>query len=379
LAGIYIHIPFCERKCSYCDFYSIEDNSYQKKFILALDKEIELYSSKFRNESIETIYLGGGTPSVLSAKSIEHIINIIRNRFAISYDPEITMEVNPGTISVESLKDFHSVGINRLSIGVQSLRDEDLKFLTRIHTASEAMIAIESALKAGFRNFSVDLIFGLPTQSLKTWSDILKKVIQISPEHISAYSLIVEDRTPLFHLVESGNIILPPEGLVADMFVMTMDTLENAGYRHYEISNYARPGKESRHNKNYWMHLPYLGVGPSAHSFQDNNRWWNVRNIEKYIEMLENGAAPVEDSEILNSNQLLTETVMFGLRMGKLDMIEIQRRFGLDIEPATDNLISELVSELYLENSGGILELTNRGFVFCDEISKRILGTMKFR
>jgi oxygen-independent coproporphyrinogen III oxidase len=379
LAGIYIHIPFCERKCSYCDFYSIEDHSYQKKFILALDKEIELYSSKFRNESIETIYLGGGTPSVLSAKSIEHIISIVRNRFAVSYHPEITMEVNPGTISVESLKDFHSAGINRLSIGVQSLHDEDLKFLTRIHTASEAMNAIESAHKAGFRNFGVDLIFGLPTQSLKTWSDILNKVVQISPEHISAYSLIVEDRTPLFHLVDSGNIILPPEELVADMFVMTMDILENVGYQHYEVSNYSHPGKESRHNKNYWMHLPYLGVGPSAHSFQDNNRWWNVRNIEKYIKMLENGVAPVEDLEHLNSNQLLTETVMFGLRMGKLDMVEIQRRFGLDIEPGTDNLISELVGELFIENSNGILKLTNRGFVFCDEISKRILGTMKFR
>lgn len=376
MAGIYIHIPFCERKCSYCDFYSIEDQSLQNKFITALINEIELNSSKFNDELFETIYFGGGTPSVLPANEIEKILDSIYSRYSISTFPEVTIEVNPGTITPGSLKAYRTAGINRLSIGVQSFDEDDLRFLTRIHNSNQAIAAIESARNAEFNNLGIDLIYGLPGQSIDRWSRILKTALQYSPEHISAYSLILEHQTPLFNQVNSGKIILPPDELIAGLYAETMEYLDNAGYEHYEVSNYSQPGKASQHNRNYWMHQTYLGLGPSAHSFKNDNRWWNFKNISIYIHCLKNGNLPVEGSEKLDSNQLLTESIMFGMRMGKLDFEYLQNRFGVKMNEKTDALINSLVNESFLFKSNNIVKLTNRGFIYCDEIIKQIIATV---
>jgi oxygen-independent coproporphyrinogen-3 oxidase len=375
LAGIYIHIPFCERKCIYCDFYSVEDHSLQNKFVSALIKEIELSDAVWLNETIDTIYLGGGTPSVLTPEKLDAILKKVRNRFNISAEPEVTIEINPGTILPQYFKEYISMGINRLSIGVQSFRDKDLQFLSRIHNASEATETVFNARKFGFNNISIDLIYGLPTQTLDDWKEIIRRAVELKPEHISAYNLTVEDQTPLFKMVQSGSIAIPEDDICAEMFRYAMQYLAECGYIHYEVSNYSLPNMASKHNSNYWMHKPYLGLGPSAHSYRNNVRWWNSRNINDYIDKIREGKVPVSDSEHLSVQQLIIEEVMFKLRIGKLDLDHLQSKFKIEID-TKQKLITDLTTENYIEYKSGIVSLTENGFVFCDEIIKRFLNSI---
>lgn len=374
MAGIYIHIPFCERKCIYCDFYSIEDNSLQQKFVSSLIKEIELSDAVWQNEIIETIYFGGGTPSVLSPHKIGTILKAIRNRFNISAEPEVTIEINPGTIIPHYFKEYLSSGINRVSIGVQSFRDQDLQFLSRIHNASEAKNTILDARKLGFNNISIDLIYGLPTQTLDDWKEIIRRAVEFNPEHISAYNLTVENQTPLSRMVQSGSVTIPEDDLCAKMFRYAMKYLEECGYIHYEVSNYSLPNMESKHNSNYWMHKPYLGLGPSAHSYRNDLRWWNHRNIGDYLDNIAEGKVPLSGSEHLTPQQTMIEEVMFQLRMGKLDFNHLQNKFKIEMDPS-QKLIKDLINDNYIEYKDGIVKLTENGFVFCDEITKRFLNS----
>ena len=268
------------------------------RFLSALEMEIHLRAEDKRfHESVETIFFGGGTPSLLHPSDIEKILNLLSSRFLIQKNAEITLETNPGTVDKQKLKAFQSAGINRISMGIQSFYDDDLRFLTRIHTASEAKQCIIDAYAAGFTNVSFDLIFSLPHQSLQRWKSNLEQAMELQPTHISCYSLIVEPGTPLFNMVQSKQVTLLDTDSDAELYEWTIDFLTSHGFEQYEVSNFAKPNFKCRHNINYWNHSNYLSFGPSAHSFWENERWWNVSNIAAYIEQLSTRTLPLSGGE----------------------------------------------------------------------------------
>lgn len=370
--GIYIHIPFCEKKCFYCDFYSIENHSQRKDFLACLIKEIELFSVNHPGRyEADTIFLGGGTPSLLTASELDCIVNALRQYFDIAPDIEFTMECNPGTISSESLSDYRSLGVNRLSFGVQSFFDDELKFLSRIHDSQQATNALMMARKSGFDNVNLDLMYGLPDQTIERVLSSLKKAVELNPEHISAYNLIVEPGTPLFASVSSGEIKPLDEGPEAQMYELVMSFLEEDGYKHYEISNYSRPGFQCRHNLKYWNCEEYISFGPSAHSYLNGTRWWNASSLNKYISELSAERLPVSARETLTASQLTDEFVMLQLRQGKIDLGILKDIFKIEIEP---EFISNLKQNGYVKLSGNRILLTQKGFTVCDEIAEEILS-----
>ena len=313
MAGIYIHIPFCRRPVTIVIFISLPNPDLQNDFITALLKEIELQQSYLQGETVETIYFGGGTPSLLSSTAVHEIMNSILNSFRIGSDPEITFEANPDDIDPLHLKEWKDAGINRLSIGVQSFFKEDLLWMNRIHDENQAMRAIEQAGNAGFDNFSLDLIYGLPGLSEEKWEKNLHKAISLHPSHISCYALTVEPRTVLFKMIKTNKTAgIDPEKQ-ADQFLSGIRILEEAGYEHYEISSFAKPGKRSRHNSSYWQSKKYLGLGPSAHSFNGHARQWNISNNALYIKSLLGGILNYQE-ENLRPTDLLNEYIMTSLR-----------------------------------------------------------------
>jgi len=370
--GIYIHIPFCEKKCFYCDFYSIENHSQRKEFLSCLIKEIELFSRNYQQHcEADTIFLGGGTPSLLTAIEIEQITDAILLHFNISSDVEFTMECNPGTVTAESLLDYRQLGINRLSFGVQSFYDDELKFLSRIHDSQQAIDALATARKSGFDNVNLDLMYGLPNQTSSRVLANLEKAVELNPEHISAYNLIVEPGTPLFTSVSSGEITMLDNGTEAQMYQLTMSLLEENGYIHYEISNYSRPGFQCRHNLKYWNGEEYISFGPSAHSYLNGMRWWNVSSLNNYIYELSKNKLPISDKETLTESQLFDEFVMLQLRQGKIELEALKNKFKIEIDY---DFISDLKENGLVELSGGKMLLTRKGFTVCDEIAEKILS-----
>ncbi|MDI6766329.1 MAG: radical SAM family heme chaperone HemW [Bacteroidota bacterium] len=374
MASIYIHIPFCERKCIYCDFYSVEDLFSAEMYLDALKNEIEMYADYGIKEEVETIYFGGGTPSLLKSQSIVDILHDLKKTFSIRADAEITIEVNPGTVKEEKLRSYREAGINRISIGVQSFDDGDLKFLTRIHSVEQAIQTIQIARSCGFENLSLDMIYALPSQSLVTWQKNLDRAISFNPEHISAYGLTIEDETPLGRLVKQNEIIPVQLDNEAAMYELTMECLQKRGYEHYEVSNFSKPGFKSKHNCNYWNHSNYLGLGPSAHSFWGNKRWWNHANIAIYCKMLQSDSFPIAGSEVLGNEQLLEEAIMLGLRMGEIDFRRVELRFGGDYYKETEPILQNLVSSRLITLENHVLKLTDKGFLLCDEIAKRLIA-----
>ncbi len=361
----------------YCDFYSIENHETIDKFLTALHQEIELNKKYGEMEKYQTIYFGGGTPSLLKPEQIGEIINHLKQSYSSIPDTEITMEVNPGTVGREKLEGYRSAGVNRLSIGVQSFDDKDLNFLTRIHTSNEATRSIMLARECGFDNLSIDLIYALPDQELSNWETTLLKAISFKPEHISAYSLIVEENTPLAASVSTGKILPLSIEDDAAMYELTMEMMLENGYEHYEVSNYARPGYHSRHNTNYWNHSNYLGFGPSAHSYWAGRRWWNIRDIEEYCRWITRGELPIDGEELLTDHQLLDETVMLGLRTGVLDISYLKKRFKIKFTDELQSIMKQSLSDKLAIIEGDILRLTNKGFLVCDELSQRILSAIQ--
>jgi oxygen-independent coproporphyrinogen-3 oxidase len=376
MASIYIHIPFCEHKCIYCDFYSIapteSGEAYTSKvdgFLTALETEIQLRAQDARfHESIETIFFGGGTPSLLRPSEIEKILNLLASQFSIQPNAEITVETNPGTVDKQKLKEFHSTGINRISMGIQSFFDDDLRFLTRIHTAAEAKQCVLDAFAAGFTNVSFDLIFSLPGQSLTRWKSNLEQAIQLQPTHISCYSLIIEPETPLFNMVQSKQVTPLDADGDADLYEVTIEFLTSHGYEQYEVSNFARPNFKCRHNINYWNHSNYLSFGPSAHSYWTNDRWWNISNIASYIEQLNMVTLPLAGGEHLSEAKLMEEAIFLGLRSEGIDFEQFHRRFGRDLSQENSSLISDLIQQERARVDNGRLRLTAKGYLVCDEI-----------
>lgn len=382
MSGIYIHIPFCERKCIYCDFYSVENLNLIDRFTESLLKEIEIFSieADFFNDSIfDTIYFGGGTPSLLEPAQIEKILNKLSQSFKISSNPEITLETNPGTVNKRKLLEFKNLGVNRVSFGVQSFFDDDLKFLGRIHTGEDAFKCVNDSFEVGFENVSIDLIFGLPGQTVEKWLENLKFAVSLNVPHISAYNLIVERGTPLHELVSLGKVEIPEDEIQAQLYERTIDFLENAGYVHYEVSNYAFEGFECRHNLKYWQYENYIGFGPSAHSFWINKRWWNFANLNKYINALDLGKIPVANFEILDEEKMIEEFIYLGLRSKGINVARFKGKFGFEfVDGDIKDEIEELERAGYITIEDDFIKLTPKGFLLCDEIVLRLISKIKF-
>jgi oxygen-independent coproporphyrinogen-3 oxidase len=372
MSSIYIHIPFCKRKCIYCDFYSIEKLELIPVFIKALRKEIILFSEKNFLSNVETVYFGGGTPSIIPDKYIDEILNIIHKSFTIKKNAEITIEVNPGTVSRTVLETYCKIGINRISIGVQSFIQRELDFLQRIHTTEEAEKTIVSARESGFENISIDLIYAIPSGTFEDWKKNLKKTIEYNPDHISAYSLIYENGTELYNWKFNNKIVPVSEETEAEMYDYTMNFLEDNKYYHYEVSNYAKPGYECRHNKNYWNHSEYLGFGPSSHSYINRTRWWNFKDLNEYVSILNNNCLPIEGKEDIDDHTLLEEKVYLGLRSEGVNLGELKNQFNVDFYEKNKNIIDDLVKNGYIEMKNSGISLTKKGFLVCDEICKRL-------
>ena len=350
-----------------------------REFLAALHKEIDLSAQGPSPVSVETIFFGGGTPSLLEAEDLAGILEHLRAAFPVSPRSEVTMEANPESVDPGKLKQLRACGVNRLSIGIQSFHEKELEFLGRIHDARKAKEAFWSAREAGFENINVDLIYSLPGQTLAQWGESLNHALRLPPEHISAYGLIVEDNTPLSRMVRARQVSPGPLEGEAEMFEFTMETLARNGFEHYEISNYARPGYRSQHNFNYWNHGTYLGFGPSAHSFirgegTGGKRWWNVANISGYTRRLMEGNLPVASTEILSTEEVMTERVFLGLRSTGLDLLSFRKEFGDSLLAKNDSHIQGLVETNVATVNGDLLRLTPRGYLICDEVSARLMS-----
>jgi len=368
-AGFYIHIPFCLSKCGYCSFYSIKSVNLIPEYIAALKKEIKGYSKLFK--TFDTIYLGGGTPSLLSTGQLETIFNTINKSHNIDPHAEITMEVNPGDVSLKYFQALRSLGINRLNIGVQSFDDNILRFLGRRHNSAEAVSAINDSRKAGFDNVGIDLIYGVHGQKIPLWKKTIQQALSYTPEHISCYQLSLEAGTPLHKEYALQGINLPAEKEQLKFFQTTADELENAGYIHYEVSNFARKDKfKSLHNQKYWQHVPYLGLGPAAHSFLNNKRWWNKAAVKTYLQEIAAGEMPVENTETLSVEQLQLEALFLGLRTkAGIDLERYKTKYGVDLLVDKKTIIDALIKNNLVEFKNGFLRPTRAGMAVADSLA----------
>lgn len=376
--GIYIHIPFCLKKCAYCDFYSLTDLALQQPVVEALLQEMALVDT--HDALSDTLYFGGGTPSVLTPSQVETLTRQACRMFTLTPGAEITMEVNPGTVTQNYLNFLRQIGINRLNIGVQSFRRDTLAFLGRIHSPDDATQAIMYARKAGFDNLGLDLIFGVPGQDASSWQDDLKKALIFSPEHLSCYMLTIEKGTPLDQMRKINTFKVPPEKRVADLFRITQQLLSDAGYEQYEISNYAKRHINgwtwrSRHNWKYWSFAPYTGLGPSAHSYAPPVRYWNVRHVGRYTTKLSQGRLAIEEREKTTTGQQITEAIYLGLRLSDgIDTAHFKKSFRMDFNQHFGDALEALCDEnlVILENNR--CALTPKGMLFHEGIVKRLLS-----
>jgi oxygen-independent coproporphyrinogen-3 oxidase len=368
LPGLYIHIPFCLRKCAYCGFYSITDRSLIPAFRSALRREMAFYRGW--TVSFDTLYIGGGTPSILPEGALEGLIADIRTAFTIATDTEITVEANPADITESLLASLRRSGVNRLNIGIQSFNDGILAFLGRRHNQKQAEEAIAAARRAGIENIGIDLIYGVPGQSMDVWLATLRAAVALNPNHLSCYQLTLEEGTPLAESCNQGKVVLPEEAVQADFFCNTSKFLEENGYLHYEVSNFAHPGRESRHNRKYWNHVPYLGLGPAAHSFDGRRRRWNHRSVKTYLEDLAAGKPPVANSELLTDEQLRLEALFLGFRTLRGICLEtFMIRYGRDLLADKRDMIERLSAEGLVEIRDGFLRPTRAGMAVADSLA----------
>ncbi len=367
--ALYIHVPFCIKKCLYCDFYSIRfDVSLLNQYTLALIKELELRLN--RDYLVKSIYLGGGTPSILPLENLERIVDTIYMLTRLEENLEFTIEINPGTINKEKLKIYKDLGINRISIGIQSLIDDELQLLGRIHSSKEALEALDISIESGFDNINVDLIYGIPTQTLKSWKYTLESVLKRNLTHISIYSLMYEPGTPLYKSFIRREIDQMPEDLELEIFDVTQEVLDRHRFFWYEISNYAKDGYECRHNLTYWKGEEYLGFGPSAYSFMRNTRWSNTPNVKAYIELLNRSKNPKIWEEKLSPFEKAKELVILGLRLKEgVSLSEVHIKTGINIEEIFAENIKKLISQGLMCRKGDKIALTTKG---------RLLGNLVF-
>jgi len=366
MAGIYLHIPFCVRKCAYCDFVSFPEASVPQSYVDALLTELELVArGGSYPAAFDSVFFGGGTPSLLSGEQMQSIMASLTAHFDIRESAEISMECNPGTVTPEKLEAYRAAGINRLSIGLQSTHDALLKSIGRIHTYQQFRETLQSAREAGFNNINIDLMHGLPNQTVEQYLDSLSTVCDLGIQHISAYSLILEEHTPLFDCVERGEITPPDEDRVADMQDAGIDLLETLGYHRYEISNFALDGYECRHNLNYWHNGEYLGFGVAAHAVVREKKWTryaNVSSLEEYYRLLARGKRPLAETIRLAPRDEMFECVMLGLRLVRgIDRAAFAARFGFDVTDAYPYAMEQLRKRGWIVETDQSIALNRKG------------------
>ena len=366
--GLYLHIPFCKSKCPYCDFYSATELSGVTAWQNALEKEMLLYKNRF--PAFDTLYLGGGTPTVLEDTILLNLFDNLYRHFQFTPDTEITIEANPNDITREKLQLLKACGVNRISLGVQSFDEQVITFLKRRHSVGEAEQALDLIQEGGFTTVSVDLMYGIPGQTRAGWLKTLERALTFHPAHLSCYQLTVAEGTELGELKKRGVITLPDEEEETALFLDTAHCLEEHGYLHYEISNFASgETTRSRHNQKYWHHTPYLGLGPSAHSFQQGKRWWNHRSIEGYCSALSAGKAPVSGKEHLTREQLDLESLYLGLRTSAgVDLTRLNDR------SACEAVLPGLLKEDYVTIVGQRMVPTRKGFLVADRLAGVFMG-----
>ena len=378
-AGIYIHIPFCRSRCSYCDFATdvFKTEETVERYVNALTKEIENFSfdkSQIPNPKsqiqADTIYFGGGTPSLLAPKQLEKILNSLDKKFSIDKSAEITMEMNPATLTPETLGSYKRLGVNRASFGAQTFDDTELKRLGRRHTASDVRETIELLRNADFQNVSFDLIAGLPRQTLRDWERNLDEALKLNPEHISLYLLEIHEATPLAEQIRTGRQPPPDEDLAGEMYLLMLDKVSAKGYEQYEISNFSRSGFESRHNLKYWQFAPYFSFGVSAHSFDgETSRWSNERDTAAYVKRIETGASPIVETVELDEKARRAEYAFLRLRLNEgIDLQEFKQIFGIDLTEEFSEDLARLIATGLIEKSKNTLRLSKKGMLYSNEV-----------
>ena len=370
MPGLYIHIPFCLTKCPYCNFYSQTELSLIPEFIETLKREMEMVSPGW-SSPFDTVYIGGGTPSVLSPRQIEEILGETRKYFPLAPSTEFTLEANPGDLDFPFLPALGELGIHRLNLGVQSFAPDVLSFLGRRHDAEKAVHAIEASRQAGFHHLGLDLIYGVPGQALESWLDTLRRAITFSPEHVSCYQLTLEEDTPMGKAQRRGAFAFPEEEELHQFFLATSESLEKAGFIHYEVSNFSRGLQHvSRHNQKYWNHTPYLGLGPSAHSFSGSVRWWNTPSIMAYMHALRAGTLPLDNMETLTAEQLRTEAFFLGLRTARgINLNDFSENQGENFLREKKNILQKLEEEGLIVIQEGHLRPTRQGLAVADRLA----------
>jgi oxygen-independent coproporphyrinogen III oxidase len=374
MLSLYIHIPFCVRKCRYCGFYSTTYSSGRvDEFMSGLIREAAMYRDDFSHRPFSSIYIGGGTPTVLSPEQLGLLVRVIREHFPIDNSIEFTVEANPNTVTSEKLSLLLALGVNRLSLGIQSFSDDILQTLGRLHNGEQAADAFRLARSMGFRNIGIDLIYGIPGQTETHWEETLDAAIALKPEHVSAYSLSLDHGSQFMREAEAGAFTMPDDEVVAAMYERTVQTLNNARYEHYEISNFSLPGYECRHNMNYWDRGEYLGLGPGAWSFISGRRYANIPDIAEYSQRMSTGRSAVDDQETIGPEPSAMEMILLGLRTMKgLDLLRFEMEYGPDFLRRLESNAVPLRDAGLLRVTDGRLMLTERGILLSDEALARL-------
>jgi oxygen-independent coproporphyrinogen-3 oxidase len=371
MAGLYIHVPFCRQACTYCDFYFTTNLGGRTAFVDAVLIEAEARARSFPAKSFDTLYLGGGTPSLLDDDELRRLASGLRQHFAIAPEGEFTLECNPDDLDADKLATLREIGVNRLSIGTQSFVESHLQLMRRSHSAAQAQATIAAAQAAGFTNLTVDLIYGIPGLSEAEWRDNISRLIGAGVPHVSAYALTVEERTQLAFQIKRCEVSMPPDEEMFRQYEILIEMLNAAGIRQYELSNFARPGFESRHNSAYWTGAPYLGLGPSAHSYDGERRWWNVANHTFYAKHLTEGRLPVREEEHLSRENRINEYLMTHLRiLTGVDPQWLRRELAFDLEAAEGEQLRAWIADgLMVRRDNGNYALTTRGLFVSDRIA----------
>lgn len=370
MAGIYIHIPFCRQACHYCDFHFSTNLKTQSEMINTIAKEIDDRKT-YLNERIQTIYLGGGTPSLLSADQIRLLMDTIHDQFEVVNTAEITLEANPEDLTLSKAKDLFDLGVNRLSIGIQTFDEKKLIWMNRAHSSKEAIHAFENARSAGFQNISLDLIYAIPDHQKEQWEADLAAITDLQPEHISLYGLTVENQTVFGKWEQQNKLVQVPDDEAANQYLFAIEYLKNRGFRQYEVSNFGKEDFHSRHNNAYWSGLPYLGVGPGAHSYNGKSRRFNVRSNPKYLKAVQKGTSYYE-TEVLSKTQRINEQILTQLRTARgLNLESLNSAMGVELMKLHSDFIQDIIAQGLVEINGGFLSLSPKGFLVADEIALR--------